>query len=115
MSSKKTNAPQDDFNVLFSTTEGRARFPDFLQMSFGEKAMIGFDRYGRVIGAIVPMEAVQMIAGEHVDPDVSARVRRSAQRLLRQAPGAAAPIPMSEVRAARDERRVPAARRKRKA
>lgn len=112
MSSKKQ---PPDRNVLFSTTEGRARFPDFLQMSFGDKAVIGFDRYGRVIGAIVPMEAVQMLAGETVDADVSARIRRAAQTLVREAPGNAAPIPMSEVRAAREERRLPAARRKRRA
>jgi len=115
MSSRRPNAPQDDLNVLFSTTEGRARLPDFLQMCFGEKAVIGFERYGRVVGAVVPIELVKIVAGEEVDADTRARVRRSAQRLLRQAPQSSDPIPMSEVRAAREERRTPATGRKRKA
>src|SRR5688500_13528950 len=43
----------DSQGPLYSTTEGRQRFPDFLQTSYGDKAVIGFGRYGRALGAVV--------------------------------------------------------------
>ena len=73
-------------SLVYSTTIGRAKFAEFLQMTFGEKTVFGFDRYGRALGALVPMEAVKMLAGREVDPDVRRRIERSAQELLRQAP-----------------------------
>ena len=73
---------------LLSTTEGRQRFPDLLQTCFGDKAVIGFDRYGRAMGAVVPMEAVRLLAGyrDAVDPHVRDTIASTAQSLLRQLP-----------------------------
>jgi hypothetical protein len=69
--------------ILYSTTDGRQRFPDILQVSYGEKAVIGFDRYGRPLGAVVPMEAVRMLAGKtDVDQGVMAIIKRAAENLL---------------------------------
>lgn len=70
--------------IVYSTTDGRQRFPDILQTSYGDKAVIGFDRYGRALGAVVPMEAVQMLAGatDNVDEDIRGRIQRAAQALL---------------------------------
>jgi hypothetical protein len=76
---------------LLSTTEGRQRFPDLLQTCFGDKAVIGFDRYGRALGAVVPMEAVRLLAGydEAVDPRVRETIALTAQALLRKVPAEA--------------------------
>lgn len=84
--------------VLVSTTEGRARLPDLLQTSFGEKTVFGFERYGRAVGALVPMEAVRMLAnlGEHVDADVRARIQRAAIKLLHETPNEAERLGLTE-------------------
>jgi len=74
--------------IVYSTTDGRQRFPDILQVTYGDKAVIGFDRYGRALGAVVPVEAVRMLAGysNHVDDDVRARIKRAAMALLAELP-----------------------------
>lgn len=74
--------------LVYSTTIGRAKFPEFMQLSYGEKAVIGFDRYGRILGAIVPVEAVKVLAGREreVDPHVRAQIERAAAHLLAQMP-----------------------------
>lgn len=86
MQKTKLNSATDGrpTQIVYSTTDGRQRFPDILQVSYGEKAVIGFDRYGRALGAVVPMEAVLMLAGKTaaVDEDVRARIERAALRLL---------------------------------
>lgn len=81
-----TNISGKTNRIVYSTTDGRQRFPDILQVSYGEKAVIGFDRYGRALGAVVPMEAVLMLAGktEDVDEDVKLRIERAAQKLLQE-------------------------------
>ena len=82
----RTPSLPSDREILHSTTVGRQRFPDLLQRSFGEKSVIGFDRYGRALGAVVPMEAVCVLAGcaEQVDEDVRLRIERAAQSLLKR-------------------------------
>jgi hypothetical protein len=85
--SKQSPTPGGKANrIVYSTTDGRQRFPDILQVSYGEKAVIGFDRYGRALGAVVPMEAVLMLAGktQDVDDDVKLRIERAAQKLLQE-------------------------------
>lgn len=78
--------------IVYTTTEGRQRFPDILQVSYGDKAVIGFDRYGRALGAVVPMEAVRVLAGfpDTVDPDIIKRIERTAKRLIERLPEEAA-------------------------
>lgn len=85
-------APASEDVLLYSTTEGRQRFPDILQVSYGDKAVIGFDRYGRALGAVVPIEAVRILAGygETVDDDVKRRMERTARLLLAKLPREAA-------------------------
>lgn len=76
---------------IVSTSEGRQRFPDLLQTCFGDKAVIGFDRYGRALGAVVPMEAVRLLAGydDSVDPHVRKTIAMTAEALLREVPAEA--------------------------
>lgn len=76
---------------LISTTEGRQRFPDLLQTCFGDKAVIGFDRYGRALGAVVPMEAIRLLAGydQSVDPRVRETIELTARALLSKVPAEA--------------------------
>lgn len=84
---------------LLSTTEGRQRFPDILQTCFGDKAVIGFDRYGRALGAVVPMEAVRLLAGfqESVEPRVREAIAETAKELLREVPAEARMCGMEDV------------------
>lgn len=93
---KTGGSPSRATKIVYSTTDGRQRFPDILQVSYGEKAVIGFDRYGRALGALVPMEAVQMLAGNinNVDEDIVGRIQRAARALLlsMDEPGAALEI-----------------------
>ncbi len=67
-----------------STSEGRRMFPDILQDAFGLKSITGFHRYGRTLGAIIPIEAVRLLAGypDAVDDDTKVRIRNAALNLL---------------------------------
>jgi hypothetical protein len=60
-----------------STTEGRQGLPDILHDSFGLKSITGFHRYGRALGAIIPIEAVRMLAGypDTVDEGTKLRIQ----------------------------------------
>lgn len=72
--------------IVFPTTEGRRRFPDFIQDSYGSKTITGFDRYGRFLGAIVPPEAIFLLAEEDAEVDEFAkrRIRECARQLIRE-------------------------------
>lgn len=48
---------------VYSTSEARANFAEALETAQVDNAVIGFDRYGRTIAALVPVEAVYMLAG----------------------------------------------------
>lgn len=48
---------------VLSTSEARAHFADALETAQLGNAVIGFDRYGRTVAALVPVEAVYMLAG----------------------------------------------------
>jgi hypothetical protein len=90
--------------LFYSTTEGRQRFPDILQVSYGEKAVIGFDRYGRALGALVPMEAVKMLAGHgegEVESGIRDHIQRTAQSLLDLMEEQAEGLPPRELEAGR--------------
>lgn len=68
------------------TTEGRKHFPDYIQDSYGKKSITGFDRYGRFLGAIVPPEAIFLLADEsdEVDEFAKLRIKEYAQQLLQE-------------------------------
>jgi len=68
---------------LKPTTEGRQRFPNLLQNVYGgETTLIAFHRYGRVLGALVSLDAVRMLAGENVSEPARAKITKAAQNLL---------------------------------
>jgi hypothetical protein len=69
---------------LCSATEGRQTFPDILQDTYGEKTLTGLHGYGRVLGAIIPIEAVKMLMGDDtaVDEAVRLRIKNAALNLL---------------------------------
>lgn len=79
-----------------STSEARANFAEALGMAHEENTVIGFDRYGRLVAALVPIDAVRMLAGrsEEVEPSVRSKIERmsriflTAQATLRSAPAA---------------------------
>lgn len=55
---------------VLSTSEARANFAEALETAQVDNAVIGFDRYGRTVAALVPVEAIYMLAGlgRLVDP-----------------------------------------------
>ena len=67
-----------------STTEGRQELPSILQDSFGMKSITGLHRYGRMLGAIIPIEAVRLLAGfpDAVDDATRLRIKNAALNLL---------------------------------
>jgi hypothetical protein len=67
---------------LYTTTEGRQFFPDILQDAFGEKGVTGFHRYGRLMGAVIPLEAITLLAGGEVDEETRIRLQNAAHNLL---------------------------------
>lgn len=49
--------------AVLSTSEARANFAEALETAQVDNALIGFDRYGRTVAALVPVEAIYMLAG----------------------------------------------------
>lgn len=49
---------------VYSTSEARANFAEALETAQVDNAVIGFDRYGRTIAALVPVEAIYILAGK---------------------------------------------------
>ncbi len=64
-----------------STSQGRANFAAALQTVQKEKTVIGFDRYSQAVAALVPVEAVLMLAGR--GNSVEAGVRDKIERMAR--------------------------------
>lgn len=77
---------------MYSTSEGRANFAEALESAQVEHAVVGFDRYGRPLAALVPIDAVRMIAGQaqDVDPALREKIMRSARLFLANVPGKSA-------------------------
>jgi len=101
-----------------STSEARANFADALGMAQEENTVIGFDRYGKLVAALVPIDAVRMLAGrsDEVEPSVRSKIGRmsriflTAQATLRPAPAvrkeraAYDPAPKAERKRRKDKR-----------
>lgn len=68
----------------FSTSQGRANFARALETTDREKTVVGFARYQRTVAALVPVEAVQMLAGQggEVTPDVRDHITRMARLFM---------------------------------
>lgn len=73
---------------VYSTSEARANFAETLETVQAESAVIGFDRYGRTVAALVPIEAVYILAGmgASVAPDMRNRIHGAASDFVDQVP-----------------------------
>ena len=69
---------------VLSTSEARANFAEAIETAQVASAVIGFDRYGRTVAALVPVEAVYMLAGQGnaVAAAVRAAIKRQAQSFI---------------------------------
>ncbi len=65
---------------VLSTSEARANFAEALETAQVDNALIGFDRYGRTVAALVPVEAIYMLAGlgRLVDPATRKQIEEGA-------------------------------------
>lgn len=66
--------------AVLSTSEARANFAEALETAQVDNAVIGFDRYGRTVAALVPVEAIYMLAGlgKQVDPATRREIEEGA-------------------------------------
>lgn len=73
---------------VYSTSEARANFAETLEIVQAESAVIGFDRYGRTVAALVPIEAIYILAGmsSSIAPDMRNRVQEAARDFVDQVP-----------------------------
>lgn len=73
---------------VYSTSEARANFAETLETVQAESAVIGFDRYGRTVAALVPIEAVYILAGmgASVASDLRSRIQGAASDFVDQVP-----------------------------
>jgi hypothetical protein len=81
---------------VYSTSEARANFAEALETAQVDNAVIGFDRYGRTIAALGPVEAVYMLAGmgHMIAPSVREEISSFSHQFVQSVPsrvGAAAP------------------------
>ena len=88
---------------VYSTSEARANFAEALETAQVDNAVIGFDRYGRTIAALVPVEAIYMLAGmgNMIAPAVRAEIESFSLQFIAQR---AKPRFRSRARAARQAR-----------
>jgi hypothetical protein len=81
---------------VYSTSEARANFAEALETAQVDNAVIGFDRYGRTIAALVPVEAVYMLAGmsNMISPGVREEIESFSRQFVQSVPSrVAAPKP----------------------
>jgi hypothetical protein len=73
---------------VLSTSEARANFAEALETAQVDNAVIGFDRYGRTVAALVPVEAIYMLAGlgKHVDADTRKEIEEGALAFAKNVP-----------------------------
>jgi hypothetical protein len=73
---------------VYSTSEARANFAEALETAQVDNAVIGFDRYGRTIAALVPVEAIYMLAGKGhmIAPAVREEIESFARQFVQSVP-----------------------------
>jgi hypothetical protein len=73
---------------VYSTSEARANFAEALETTQLDSAVIGFDRYGRTVAALVPIEAIYMLAGlgGKIDAATRQKIDRAARAFVAQVP-----------------------------
>lgn len=74
----------------FSTSEGRKNFARALETTDKQKTVVGFARYRTPVAALVPIEAVQMLAGHggEVEAGVRDHIGRMAKLFMTATAGA---------------------------
>lgn len=91
---------------VYSTSEARANFAEALETAQVDNAVIGFDRYGRTVAALVPVEAIYMLAGmsHMVAPGVREEIEQGSQQFVHSVPNRVAmreePAPAKKAKAA---------------
>ncbi len=85
---KAAGRPKRSKAKVLSTSEARANFADALETTQVDGAVIGFDRYGKTIAAMVPIEAIYIIAGygHLVDAAKRAQIEREARDFAANVP-----------------------------
>jgi hypothetical protein len=73
---------------VYSTSEARANFAEALETAQVENAVIGFDRYGRTVAALVPVEAIYILAGlgDRIAPAVREEIRKGSLQFIDSVP-----------------------------
>jgi len=101
---------------VYSTSEARANFAEALETAQVDNAVIGFDRYGRTIAALVPIEAVYMLAGmgHMIAPRVREDIAAFSREFVHSVPSRVS-APEPAVRAPRGKRPAKKAAPKKKA
>ena len=95
---------------VYSTSEARANFAEALETAQVDNAVIGFDRYGRTIAALVPVEAIYMLAGKGnlIAPSVRAEIESFSLQFIQSVPSrVSAPAPAPAPRAKRAKKAAP--------
>lgn len=107
---RKNAAARAAKKQTISTSEARANFAEALGLAQEENTVIGFDRYGKLVAALVPIDAVLMLAGrgDDVDPAVRGKIERMSRVFL------TAQASLRRPAAAREERAPPAPKAERR-
>ena len=73
---------------VYSTSEARANFAEALETVQLDSAVIGFDRYGRTVAALVPVEAIYILIGlgGKIDPDIRQKIDRAGRKFVASVP-----------------------------
>lgn len=101
---------------VYSTSEARANFAEALETAQVDNAVIGFDRYGRTIAALVPVEAIFMLAGKGnmIAPGVREEIEAFSKQFVSSVPsrvGAAEEAPGGKKTAKKAAKKKPKAKR----
>jgi hypothetical protein len=93
---------------VYSTSEARANFAEALEAAQVDNAVIGFDRYGRTIAALVPVEAIYMLAGKGnmIAPSVREEIESFSLQFIQSVPSRVA-APEPEPRGKRAKKATP--------
>lgn len=85
---KKAKASTRGKAQMYSTSEARANFAEALETAQLDNTVIGFDRYGRPVAALVPIDAVRLLAGRdrEVEPAVRDKIERMARAFMENVP-----------------------------
>jgi len=72
--------------AAISTSQARANFANALERAQTDNAIIAFERYGKPIAALAPIDAVRLLAGERVAPAAQKAIVEAARAIVRTLP-----------------------------